>query len=333
MANTGDENLQRDYCAGVLSLRELAGIYGITEGAIRKRAKKFGWVRRKKTEKKNGTQVRKNGTQKKMRTAKDNGERTSDPGPENVAINPEHTDVNFFFDPAEFGLTERQALFVYHYIRTKNRTEAYRQSGYQCTGNAAYAAASQLYRNIRVSRAIRTLTERAQKRYTAELDELVHQLVAIIRSDPNEISQYRRVNCRHCWGDNHLYQWRDIGEYDAAAERAAQKSKPAPEYGGLGFVDNADPNPDCPRCNGEGHGEIFVADTRDLDGDARHLFSGVRQTKNGIEVLTEDKRAARAQLIQLITKLDLNNQNDIGPQGLNDFYADIRKTNIKPSST
>lgn len=52
------EAIESAYRAGVLVLRDIGEQYGVTEGAIRKRAKKFGWVR------KAGTQVRKNGTQK-----------------------------------------------------------------------------------------------------------------------------------------------------------------------------------------------------------------------------------------------------------------------------
>lgn len=57
MATPDWEAIETAYRAGVLSLRDIGEQYGVTEGAIRKRAKKFGWVR------KTGTQVRKNGTQ------------------------------------------------------------------------------------------------------------------------------------------------------------------------------------------------------------------------------------------------------------------------------
>lgn len=70
MANPEESGLERDYCAGQLSLRDLANVYGISEGAIRKRAKKHGWVRKGKTGTHKGTQVRKNGTQKdRVRTS------------------------------------------------------------------------------------------------------------------------------------------------------------------------------------------------------------------------------------------------------------------------
>lgn len=39
------EAVERDYRAGVLSLREIGGAHGVTHGAIRKRAERDGWTR------------------------------------------------------------------------------------------------------------------------------------------------------------------------------------------------------------------------------------------------------------------------------------------------
>ncbi|HHX4096134.1 TPA: hypothetical protein ACU91E_005219 [Klebsiella pneumoniae] len=68
MATPDWEAIESAYRAGVLSLRDIGDKYGVTEGAIRKRAKKFDWVRKASTQvRKNGTQI---GTQKsKVRTS------------------------------------------------------------------------------------------------------------------------------------------------------------------------------------------------------------------------------------------------------------------------
>lgn len=192
-------------------------------------------------------------------------------------------------------------IFAQHVVDGKTRVDAYRLAGYAGTGNAAYVTASQLLRNPKVSRYVHHLRNERQKRYAAELDDVIGQLTAIINADPNEISQYRRVNCRYCWGSDHKYQWRDIAE-QLSAERKAESDGAAPPdtSGGIGFVDNADPNPECPRCNGEGVGEPFFADTRDLEGDARYLLQGVKLGKFGIEILTADKDSARKELARLI---------------------------------
>ena len=57
MAKPDWEAIETAYRAGIMSLRDIGALYGVTEGAIRKKAKKLEWVR------KNITQVRKNGTQ------------------------------------------------------------------------------------------------------------------------------------------------------------------------------------------------------------------------------------------------------------------------------
>ncbi|WP_431613602.1 terminase small subunit [Enterobacter roggenkampii] len=203
--------------------------------------------------------------------------------------------------PEDFGLSDQQMIFAQHVVEGKTRLEAYRLAGYTGTGNAAYVTASQLLRNPKVSRYVHHLRNERQRRYAAELDDVIGQLTAIINADPNEISQYRRVNCRYCWGNEHKYQWRDIAEQLAAERKAeADGAHPPDTSGGIGFVDNGDPNPECPRCNGEGVGEPFFADTRDLEGDARYLLQGVKLGKFGIEILTADKYSARKELARLI---------------------------------
>ena len=213
------------------------------------------------------------------------------------------------FDPSEFGLSEKQAVFAEAISAGASLIDAYRSANYKCQGNAAYVTASQLLRNPKVAKAVRYLRNRRQQRNTAELDELIGRLMSIIRADPNLLSQYRRVNCRYCWGENHFYQWRDIQEFEEAEEKASNSGKPKPQYGGLGFISNMDPNPECPRCSGEGEGQLVIGDTRDLEGNEHAYFLGVKQTKNGIEVITESKQAASAMLIKI---LETRRDNDAG---------------------
>lgn len=57
------EAIEADYRSGGLALRAIGDKYGVTEGAIRSRAKKSGWVRGANPVAQNGTQVRKKNTQ------------------------------------------------------------------------------------------------------------------------------------------------------------------------------------------------------------------------------------------------------------------------------
>ncbi|PVZ86717.1 terminase [Serratia sp. S1B] len=304
MSRPEEKAIEHDFCAGMLGLKEVAEKHGITIKALRYMAGKRGWIRAKGVRAKQG---QKTGAKKVVPQNKfapklplNTDERSAKTDQSSTSGIMHHDDLDLAFDLSEFGLTDKEALFVWGVVKTNSRIGGYRFAGYDGNANTGYVEASRLYRKPKIARAIRELKNRMRKRYIADLDEIVDQLVAITKADPNALTQYRRLNCRYCWGENHLYQWRDIQEFDRAVEKNMKDGKAEPEYGGLGFMDNADPNPDCPRCYGEGSGDIFIADTRDLDGPDRQYLLGVKQTKNGIEVITEDKKAARQMLIQLI---------------------------------
>ncbi|MDD8588730.1 terminase small subunit, partial [Escherichia coli] len=94
------------------------------------------------------------------------------------------------FCPDEFGISDQQAKFAMLVAQGKKPTEAYRLAGYEGEGNTAWVAASRLYRNDKVFRAISYFRNQYQKRYTADLDLLVSQLMAIVQADPNQLAQF-----------------------------------------------------------------------------------------------------------------------------------------------
>lgn len=317
MSKPDEKAIERDFCAGVLSLQAVADKHGITIKALRYMAGKKGWLRAKGAGAKVGQKKGAKEVMPQKKLAPKQSQNTDERSPKGEQVSTagmiHHDDIDLVLDPHEFGLTEKEALFAWGYVKTNSRIGGYRFAGYSDNKKTAYVEASRLYRKPKIARAILELKNRMRKRYTADLDEIVDQLVAITKADPNALTQYRRLNCRYCWGENHLYQWRDIQEFDRASEKNIKDGKPEPEYGGLGFVDNADPNPECPRCYGEGCGNIFISDTRDLDGADRQYLLGVKQTKNGIEVLTESKQAARSMLIKLLTQSDPDKDKEPPP--------------------
>ncbi|EBW6363811.1 terminase small subunit [Salmonella enterica subsp. enterica serovar Oranienburg] len=246
-----------------------------------------------------------NSAQKKLRkkttkTAQKQAKKDEEKNSENFPHDNGHDDDGYMFNPGEFGLSEQQAIFAEFVSSGKTLVEAYRLAGYKAEGNAVHAAASRLLRNVKVYRAIRWLRDKRQRRLALTEDEIIHQLSAIASADPNEISQIRRMNCRYCWGHNHKYQWRDMDEYHAAQEKMPEGG--APEYGGIGFFESAVPNPECPRCGGEGIPDIYFADTTMIDGPARWLIAGVRQTMNGLEVKIASQEAARRELLRILER-------------------------------
>lgn len=205
------------------------------------------------------------------------------------------------FNPDDFGITGQQGKFAEFIAEGKKLADAYRLAGYSDVGHGLYANASRLMRNDKVSRAIRWLRDRRQRRLALTEQEIIHQLSSIASADPNRISQIRRVNCRYCWGDDHQYQWRDVDEYERACAKALiEKTAPPAFDGGIGFVDTTIPNEDCPRCNGDGQMELFFADTSMLDGPERWLVTGVEETMNGLKVKMASPEAARKELMAYI---------------------------------
>jgi phage terminase small subunit len=51
-------------------------------------------------------------------------------------------------------------------------------------------------------------------------------------------------------------------------------------------------DPNCPECHGDGVGHNVAADTRTLSPQARMLYAGVKQTKDGLEIKMHDQQKA-----------------------------------------
>ncbi|TNV23075.1 terminase small subunit [Buttiauxella sp. B2] len=226
---------------------------------------------------------------------------------------------NFSSIPDELGLSERHRVFAEYIAEGKALVEAYRLAGYQGEGATAHSNASRMLRNARVSCAVRFLRDQRQRRLSLTENEIIHQLSSIASADPNQLVQYRRLNCRYCWGERHLYFWRDIEEFDKAAEKASEDGKHEPEYGGIGFVGTAYPNPECPKCNGEGEAQLFVADTTQLDGPARWLYAGIKQTQHGTEMRMANQEAARRDLLKLLEAKKSGTGSGIAKRGVTDY--------------
>lgn len=119
------------------------------------------------------------------------------------------------------------------------------------------------------------------------------RLWLVATADPNELVAYRRGCCRYCWGQDHEYQWADMNEWSEAVAKARQDKKTAPTMeGGLDYDRTVGAHPKCPRCKGEGVGQVVVRDTTDLSPGAKALYCSVEETKNGIKVHMHDQMAA-----------------------------------------
>jgi phage terminase small subunit len=188
------------------------------------------------------------------------------------------------------ALTDKQRRFVDEYLVDLNATQAAIRAGY-----AQRRADAIGYENLRkpeIEKYLATAMKVRAERTQITQDMVLKRWWDLANVDANELVEYRRDNCRHCWGIDHGYQWTD-GEYAKAQNEADENGKPPPEFGGgFGFVFGREPNADCPECGGEGRGKVHVHDTRKLKGAARQLYAGVHQGKDGLKVLLEERSKA-----------------------------------------
>lgn len=259
-------------------------------------------------------------------------------------------------------LTHKQETFANEVVRTGNQSEAYRiayDPKPETKAKFIHVQACKVAATPSVAKRITELKALATQDVVMDAKKVVQHLAEIALADPNELTQLRRVNCRYCNGHEHLYQWKHKGEFEyaydkwfeekEAHEERAHKTKslkpfkkPEPnDDGGYGFKSNADPHPECPECEGEGIEEMFLQDTRKLSGPARRLFAGVKQTKNGIEVLTRSQDSAIKMLgdhfgvfktvIEAHVKSDNNNTNLNANLTLEDLRELARKKGLPES--
>lgn len=301
------EAIKREYCAGQLSIRALAEKYGVSDTAVRKRAKADEWPKPEK--------VRKTGSHNSganLRTK----DKKSISKIENIELPEIENQIEESRSIASrYGLNDMQAKFVSEYLIDLDKTAAYKRAGYKCEGLTGAAAARRLYRHVSVNKAIRDAMEAREKRTHITQDAVLNWWWDIATANANEISEFRRLCCRYCWGIENKYQWINEQEYQEESEKRTNNGKPAPlDDGGYGFDSTLDPNPDCPRCNGEGQGRAHFHDSRDLSISARRLYAGVKQGKFGLEVITRNQDDALKMVGQHLGML--KNKTEIsGPDG------------------
>ncbi|MEB5748438.1 terminase small subunit [Leclercia adecarboxylata] len=181
----------------------------------------------------------------------------------------------------DIQLSTKVKRFIAEYLKDNNATAAAARAGYS---DPNYGR--QLITNPNVAQVIAQQQKASIERSLGSADEVLAQMWQLATFDANQLSQYRRGACRYCWGFGHHYQWRDAVEFDEALAKAEgnERAKPPEDPGGYGYDHNREPNPDCPRCNGDGIGQPYFADTRKLPPDAALAYSGVKLGKNGVEI-------------------------------------------------
>lgn len=181
----------------------------------------------------------------------------------------------------DIKLSAKVKRFIAEYLKDNNATAAAARAGYS---DPNYGR--QLIANPNVAQAIAQQQKASIVRTLGSADEVLAQMWQLATFDANQLSQYRRGACRYCWGFGHHYQWRDAVEFDeeTAKVEGREGARLPQDTGGYGYDHNREPNPECPRCNGDGIGQPYFPDTRKLPAVSRLAYSGVKVGKNGVEI-------------------------------------------------
>jgi phage terminase small subunit len=209
-------------------------------------------------------------------------------------------------------MTARKIRFCQEYVVDFNGTQAAIRAGY--AKEHADSQACRLLADPDIKAKVDELKDQLATK--AELTPLwvLEQWKKTALADPNELTQLRRTCCRHCHGYDHAYQLTDA-EYVKAVNIAIDTGKDAPSAdGGIDFDVNAAPHPNCPECGGDGIESVYHADTRKLKGNARHLYLGVKKTKNGIEIMQRNKDEALANIAKFLG-MNVERKEISGPNG------------------
>lgn len=143
------------------------------------------------------------------------------------------------------------------------------------------------------------------------LVRIVRELALIALTDTRELNEFVVDCCRYCYGENYGYQ-RTVGEFNRDHERwlarPRKKTDEFDEQGGIGFDALKGPNAKCPECAGQGHGRSIIKDARYLSPGAAALYAGVKQTKDGTQVLMHSKVDALEKLMRHLGGYAVDNQ-------------------------
>jgi phage terminase small subunit len=216
---------------------------------------------------------------------------------------------------ASRGLTEKQRRFIDAYVIDPTPAAAY-GAAYGRKGAVARNAGNRLLTVPHVRAELARRQGQRAEQVGIDAERVLREIVAIALADPRELVEYFVGACRHCYGEGFKFQ-RTTGEFNADLEdRTEKKGKPADKIdhkGGIGYDPRKQPNKGCPECHGAGRGRTVVKDTRFLSPSAVAVYAGVKETKEGIQVLMHSKDSALEKLAKHVGLYKEDNEQKHGP--------------------
>lgn len=257
------------------------------------------------------------GAKTKTKVAKNPADRRQRPAPKPVAEASRAVAID------DAGLTPFQALFAREWLRDLNGTQAYLRAKPGTTLHTAAVEASKLLRHPAVAAEVARVRKELEASITYDVATMLRREAEIAFADPRELVEYVVECCRHCHGIEHGYQRTEAEMQQARRNHALAlaEMKPAQRaaagdfdpQGGTGWDPRRPPHPDCPECFGRGVGRTIIHDTRNLSPAAQALYAGIKQTKDGLQVLMQDQAVARERIERHLGAFEKDNRQRADP--------------------
>lgn len=259
----------------------------VTAKAIRLRAQKEGWSKRRK---------------KGLQAVISPPAEPKEPKKEEKEL---REDIERAFSGID--LEEKEAKFCIEYLKDFNGTRAAKAAGYAFPEKHCSA----ILRQPNVSNAVKNFIVCRAARSGMSGDELIKIWIGILGFDANEFGSYVRFCCPFCYSTNNEPQ-ESLADYyklkDKWDTRQMEKSAKDPDYDPVDFRPMREiwdkslpPIKTCPNCAGVGYGQVVIRDTRKLSPIAQLIYSGVAETKGGgVEIIAMSKQIAMDNLAKAL---------------------------------
>lgn len=194
--------------------------------------------------------------------------------------------------------TEQEEAFAQHWALHRNGIAAYRHAYNVQPGTKVetmQANSSEIRRRPHVAARVDQILSAATDHLAATfgVEALGKMFLDIAMADPNELIGLQVGSCRYCWGEEHKYQWKEHEYLEALDAWERKEREHMPDLaGGFGYRMFAEPNTDCPRCEGRGAEHVVARDTTKLSPGGRLLYGGVKAKRDGLEVVIADRQKA-----------------------------------------
>lgn len=231
-------------------------------------------------------------------------------------------------------MTDQIKAFCANYTMDFHGTNAALRVGYSPI--SACQQASKLLGRQDVQDEVRRLMDKIERKTQISVERAVQEAWGVATADVNELVEFRVVACRHCHGIDYGYQRtvqemsRDRAAYENEKRKAIFKDptladtyEAFDEKGGIGFDGRVPPNPECTACWGKGVGDALFKDTRNLTPAARALYAGVKQTKEGFQMLLVDKLGGLEKVMKHLGAYKIDNEQKA--DALGDFLKAVQE--------